>query len=116
MNSDADERLVILGNDEAEAALLELSRRWPVAHLLSRRVVVVKHLPGHSDTEISMIPGVAAVTSTSVPPEVLSTLDETETLGAAAWTARKTEPKKARRGDGLDWDAPGFTPPDPPTD
>ena len=43
--------------------------------------------------------------------ELPADLSETEHLFVTAWLARRRT-TKLRRGDGLAWDAPGFTPPD----
>jgi len=48
----------------------------------------------------------------ALPPHVRETLTESERMFADAFAIRARA--KTRRGEGLDWDAEGFLPPDPP--
>jgi hypothetical protein len=64
----------------------------------------VEELRGH--------PAVLAIGDPDLPPDVLAGLTESERLFVDAWVVGRRA--KSRRGDGLAWDAPGFTPPDPP--
>jgi hypothetical protein len=57
-------------------------------------------------------PAVLAIGDPDLPPAVVAGLTETERLFVDAWVVGRRA--KSRRGDGLSWDAPGFTPPDPP--
>jgi hypothetical protein len=52
-------------------------------------------------------------TASALPQTALSTLDERERQWAAAWNLRQSK-KPPRPGEGLPWDAPGFSPPDRP--
>jgi hypothetical protein len=58
------------------------------------------------------VPGVAAVTVGAVAQEVIADLDETEALFIRAWASRRGGLERPRPGEGLDWDAGGFEPPD----
>ena len=60
------------------------------------------------------MPGVSSVSEGAVAPELLGGLDEAEALFVSAWASRSEVPKLPRPGDGVDWDAGGFEPPDPP--
>lgn len=112
--TEAGELLIVFDDEKAKEALAEVSRRCAVTQVVSRRVVVVRHAQGELSERLGSIPGVATVATAEVPSEVFAGLDETESLFVAAWMSRKTQPKKDREGEGLDWDAPGFKPPDPP--
>jgi hypothetical protein len=57
------------------------------------------------------IPGVTALVE-EPPAELPTDLSPEERVFVAAWAARGAP--KVRRGEGLDWDAPGFEPPDRP--
>ena len=50
------------------------------------------------------------------PPEVLAELDPNERLFVEGWLTNRSTAKTDRPGEGLPWDAPGMTPPDPPPD
>jgi hypothetical protein len=49
---------------------------------------------------------------TDPPARVLDSLAADDLLAVEAWRVRAAP--KARPGEGLSWDAPGWTPPDPP--
>ncbi len=108
------ELLVVLA-DESGDALERVSRTHRVTHVGSARLVVVEQSGAASDEALESVPGVAAVASGELPSEVVERLEPDERLFVSAWLRRTTEDgRKERAGEGLPWDAPGFTPPDPP--
>lgn len=85
---------------------------WPgqVRHRISPRVSVVTA----DDAALASLRGHRAVIGVfvhPVPPHLIDGLDDEERLSVEAWSVRH-EPKR-RRGDGVDWGAAGFDPPDP---
>lgn len=112
--SDREELLVVMSEGSADGAGPQLLDGYPIIHAVSRRVFVVETPADASSTDIAALPGVAAVSEGGVDSEILEGLDETEALFVAAWSRRRGESKKQRRGEGLDWDAAGFEPPDLP--
>lgn len=88
---------------------------YRVTQSVSPRVVIVE-LSGDTTREnLQATNGVDAVLE---PGEILTvdirrTLTDAEALFVDAY-AQRSRPKK-RLGEGLDWDAKGFLPPDPPT-
>jgi hypothetical protein len=94
-----------LGPSERDAA----RRLAPPGQSISDRVFV-------SDVPATAMAGLRALASVFEPgtaPDT-TTLNQSEALFANAWHSRQTTAKQ-RRGEGLDWDAPGFEPPDPHT-
>jgi hypothetical protein len=59
------------------------------------------------------MPGVAQVMTGREDVGTLPALSDAESLFASAWLARMGPEKKRRIGEGLDWDHPPMTPPDP---
>ncbi|MDQ3254334.1 MAG: hypothetical protein M3R15_10580 [Acidobacteriota bacterium] len=110
------ELLVILSGDRAEESFKQVSASYQVQHEASPRVFVVEGDQSEL-AKLRSISGVLAATAGDLPPEVLKSLDDGETLFVGAWLSRiKEGSSKQRRGEGLSWDAPGFVPPDPPAD
>jgi hypothetical protein len=113
-----DEFLVVLDPVPAAAAtedpLPALRAAARVTQVLSRRLVLVQAGGAELVAAVRAVPGVALVqTDPAAELSVDATgLDEKERLFVAAWRAR-SRPKQ-RPGEGLDWDAPGFLPPDRP--
>ena len=103
------EVLVIL--DPTGAAHDEVVRRGSVAHQVSQRVFVLdSDEPGLSD-----LTGVESVfTGAESEFHLPDDLSPAESVFAKGWMERKAK-RVSRAGDGMDWDAPGFQPPDPPT-
>lgn len=93
------------------AALEVIEEHAAIVHRASPRLFVVRVEPAVR-ARLDELPGVVAVTGEAFSAGVAERLDEAEALFAAAFAARRTP--KQRVGDGLDWDAPGFEPPDPP--
>ena len=116
MGSGGGELLVIMNEGSTAEGGSELPGRFPIVHTVSPRVFVIEPPGDVSSTDIAALPGVVAVSKGGVPPEILAGLDETEGLFVQAWSSRQGESKTQRRGEGLDWDADGFEPPDPPPD
>jgi hypothetical protein len=108
--SERRDLLLILGADSS-ANKPEVYR---VTQRVSPRVVIIEP---HGDTtkeELQAMNGVEAVLEPGESPagEVRKTLTDTEALFVDAHAQRARH--KERPGEGLDWDAEGFLPPDPP--
>ena len=116
VGSGGGELLVIMSEGSTAEGGAELPGRFPIVHTVSPRVFVIEPPGDVSSTDVAALPGVAAVSERDVAPEILEGLDETEGLFVQAWSKRQGESKTQRRGEGLDWDADGFEPPDPPSD
>lgn len=114
MVSDREELLVVMSEGAADDAGPQLLGGFPIVHAVSPRVFVIESSADGSSAAVEALPGVAAVSEGGVASEILEGLDETEALFVAAWSRRRGESKKQRRGEGLDWDAVGFEPPDLP--
>jgi hypothetical protein len=111
---DNEELLVIVSNDVAGSGGTVFPDRFPIVHAASSRVFVIKLPADASSGDVATLPGVTAVTRGGSTPEILEGLEEMEALFVRAWSKRKEESATQRRGEGLDWDADGFEPPDPP--
>jgi hypothetical protein len=88
---------------------------WRVVASLPPRVVLVQ-IDDANLAALKSRADVAATTTAAAQAESLQVtppLSDTEQLFAAAWAARGKK-SQTRRGDALDWDAPGFEPPDKP--
>jgi hypothetical protein len=113
MDPRQQELLVVLERDRAATTLDELRARERVVHVASLRVVVIV-TDAEPDDAVRGLAGVEGAFRETIPPSVMSSLDEGETLFTNAWLSRQQEVPKPRRGEGLSWDAPGYEPPDPP--
>jgi hypothetical protein len=110
MPDDIGEVLVVLEADGAGEALAGLRRVAHVIQILPPRLVLVRR-EGALPTDL---PGVASVYE-SLGSDLPADLSENERRFVAAWQARRGKAAPASRfADGLDWDARGFEPPDPP--
>lgn len=104
------EFLVLL---EDEGGLERLRRSLQVTQVASPRLAVVVAAEG----ALEAIDGVAEVAGAGESLQDEIALTDAERLFADAWAQRTGDVSGAERpGDGLPWDAPGFTPPDPPGD
>jgi hypothetical protein len=113
--SEPTELLVVLDEDAAEDALKRVRDAFRVTQVASPRLAIVESPRSEGEASLRAIPGVVAVAGTDVPAELISRLSPEEELFVAAWSLRMAEgPRKERRGEGLPWDAPGFSPPDAP--
>ena len=107
---DREGELLVLIDAEAFAETLRSLRATAtVSHVLRPNLAVVS---GASPDEVRGIPGVREVAAGDLPDETLAALDDTARTFVDAWRDRLRP--RARRGDGLSWDAPGFEPPDRP--
>ena len=104
-------QVMVLVDEAAASEVLE--KHGAIVHRASPRLVIVRVEPSVR-ARLGELPGVVAVTEGAFSAEVSGRLDEAEALFAAAFAARGTS--KQRAGDGLEWDAPGFEPPDSPPD
>jgi hypothetical protein len=111
---DNEELLVIVSSDVSGVGGTVFPDRFPIVHAVSSHVFVIKLPADASSGDVAALPGVTAVSRSDSAPETLAGLDEMEMLFVRAWSERKEESTTQRRGEGLDWDADGFEPPDPP--
>ena len=90
------------------------SGRYRVTQKVSPRVMLIEPADDATREELEAADGVAAVVTPggSLDAAVRETLTEIESLFVGAY-AQRSRPKE-RPGEGLDWDAEGFLPPDPP--
>jgi hypothetical protein len=106
------EYLVLLASNDPGAAAAAVRQRCRIVSASPPRLLVVE-----ADEQVAhglrALPGVADVISatTGVLPD---SLNETERLFAHAWQQRWQMHDKQRAGNGLNWDAEGFSPPDRP--
>ena len=107
--------LVIITGSRADESFERISAAYKVQQVVSHRVLVVEGNSGEL-AELKQIPGVSVIASGDAAPGVTEKLDEGESLFVTAWISRMKEGPKNRSGDGLNWDAPGFEPPDPPAE
>jgi hypothetical protein len=105
------EVLVVVADDHPYREAIELWRRaGTVTQLLPPRLALLIPDPGR---EPPHVPGTRWFID-AVPADVLLDLAPHERIFVAGWRDRRSA--KARTGDGLNWGAPGFTPPGPPPD
>ena len=114
MGIDDGELLVIVSSEPTGRGVEVLPERFPIVHAVSSRVFVIALPADGRSAELAALPGIASVSRSGPDSEILDGLDEMETLFVRAWSRRKEEFGARRRGEGLDWDANGFEPPDPP--
>ena len=99
--------LLVDGDDGLE----RLRRSLEVTQVASPRLAVVVAAEG----ALEAIDGVAEIAGAGESLQDEIALTDAERLFADAWALRTGDaPGGERPGDGLPWDAPGFTPPDPP--
>lgn len=110
----AAELLVLLEPDPPPGLRDRLRSQFRVTQEGSPRLLVVER---PSDPAVLRdLPGVRAVVDDAVAADALTGLDDGESLFVQAWLRRDSMRTKRRPGEGLDWDAPGRLPPDPPRD
>lgn len=112
-----DVLMVLKALPEAEQRALaqRLQARCTVVSTMGPRLMVGR-VPPHGLTGLRALPGVLAVIECAADLVVLPAaagLSDTEALFASAWVAQGQK-NGPRSGAGLDWDAPGFEPPDAP--
>ena len=109
------EALVLLDVGAGPTARQEVARHGRVLQQAGERLLVVEAAGGSLEALADALRSVPGVTRVVVDPAHAATiggLDPGEALFAEAWASRRTSPSKAaRRGEGLDWDTPGFQPP-----
>jgi hypothetical protein len=104
----APEQLIIIAGELPDETLNSLRECYRVTQSVSNRVFLVRGQPslgGHVPE------GLHTFSKADIPDEILSSLDQRESIFVAAWRLRLQVPAKKRTGEGLDWDAPGFKPP-----
>ena len=88
---------------------------------LGRSATLVQHLPPRlaivecdhaARVALRTAPGVLGIGEPDLSDDVRDELTGTERIFVDAWVVGRQ--RKARPGDGLAWDAPGFEPPDLP--
>ena len=107
------ELMLILGADHSAGNSRE---RYRVTQQVSPRVVIVELAGDSTKEELQTMKGVDAVLEQGapIPDDVRRTLTGTEALFVDAYAQRARN--KERPSEGLDWDAKGLLPPDPPTE
>jgi hypothetical protein len=87
---------------------------YRVTQSVSPRVMIVEPSADTTKEELQTMNGVDAVLEPgeSLAGDVRTTLNDTEALFVDGYAQRSP---KERLGEGLNWDAAGFLPPDPPT-
>ena len=105
------EALIILQSSLSADERAAITRVAPVRQAISDRVFVAE-VAGTGLDDLRATPGIARVVTGGEPVDTLPAMTDTERLFARAWLSSRGE-VKSRRGDGLDWDAPGMVPPDP---
>jgi hypothetical protein len=107
---DAHQEVLVVVDDEHRyrEAIEQWRRAATVTQLLPPRLALLIPDPGR---EPPHVPGTRWFIDT-VPADVLLDLAPNERIFVAAWRDRHST--KTRTGNGLNWGAPGFTPPDAP--
>jgi hypothetical protein len=105
------EDIVLLSSTD-QAAKIAVEQHFHVASSLPPRLLVVS-AEENVARALRDIPGVLAVIGwkTSTLPDLLN---ETERLFVRAWQQRQQSNEKDRHGDGMNWGADDFSPPDRP--
>jgi hypothetical protein len=104
------EFLVLL--QDGQGSVERLRQSLQVTQVASPRLAVVVAAEG----ALEEIEGVAEVAGAGESLQDEIALTDAERLFADAWAQRTGDVSGAERpGEGLPWDAPGFTPPDPPS-
>ena len=103
------EALIILQSSLSADQRAAIARVAPVKQSISDRVFVAD--AARLD-DLRATPGIARVVTGGEPVDTLPEMTDAERLFAGAWLSSRGA-VKSRRGDGLDWDAPGMVPPDP---
>jgi hypothetical protein len=98
---------------QSSGALDEIRQRHRLVGAAPPRLIIVEADEAALET-LRGASGVEKVLIDDLPEDILASLGPSERLFAKAWHQRQQAVKKDRRGEGLNWDAPGFQPPDPP--
>ena len=104
------EYLVILETGRSDKALAQLKTVADVTQMLAPRLVLVRP-DADVQKRVSLLDGVVGVYDRA-PAQLPADFSRAERLFISAWEARQVP--KARPGEGLSWDAPGFVAPDAP--
>ncbi|MBM3564016.1 MAG: hypothetical protein FJX48_12955 [Alphaproteobacteria bacterium] len=104
------EFLVVIDSVRSTEVLARLRVAVHVTQVFSPRLALVRNEPGAME-RARAIPGVQHVRADD-PRDLIPDLTPSEHLFVSAWVERVRP--KTRRGEGLNWDAPGFEPPDRP--
>lgn len=105
------EALIILQSSLSADQRAAIARVAPVRQSISDRVFVAE-VAGTGLDDLRATTGIARVVTGGEPVDTLPAMTDAERLFAGAWLSSRGA-VKSRRGDGLDWDAPGMVPPDP---
>ena len=105
------EALIILQSSLSADQRAAIARVAPVKQSISDRVFVAE-VAGTGLDDLRATRGIARVVTGGEPVDTLPAMTDAERLFARAWLSSRGA-VKSRRGDGLDWDAPGMVPPDP---
>jgi hypothetical protein len=105
------EILVILSPHVTAADREGVVRLAPPTQSISERVFIAQ-AGDVVAAQLRALPGVHQVFTGGEGAGTLPPLSDSEALFAQAWMSSKAQ-KKQRLGEGLDWDTPPMTPPDP---
>ena len=112
MAASSGELLIVLADGVREDAVQGWSERYRVLHVLSPRLLVVARGDDDPPAVLNSEPDVLTVLEPGMQPaaDLMERLNPGEVLFLSAWLERNKP--KIRRGEGLAWDAPGYSPPD----
>lgn len=111
MTGPSRETLVILDPAAVDTALRAIADVARVVQFLPPRLALVAATV--DPEQLPAIPGVRQVCEQATIDVSAMDLSDEERVFIQAWQARRQP--KVRPGEGLQWDSPGFHPPDPPT-
>jgi hypothetical protein len=108
----SEEAIVVLREHDVAGTRAAIARETEILQSISQRVFVVRGTPEVLG-RLSNMENVAASSASALAPAEMRGLSAAERQWAEAWNLRRAK-KKSRPGEGLAWDAPGFSPPDRP--
>jgi hypothetical protein len=110
-----DQQVLVILDADQTAALQQVLAACRNLQVGSNRVLTLECPPAEV-AKLQAMSGVTVVTADNPLFPMGQSLTAGESLFVDGWLRRiKEAQSKQRPGDALPWDAPGFTPPDPPT-
>lgn len=100
-----EDALVILDHP---GLLADVEATGGVRQRYGDRVLIVS---GDAAARLGRVGGARVIAAGAPVADPPGDLSDIERIGVDAWNARVATPEKARRGEGLPWDAKGFEPP-----
>jgi hypothetical protein len=112
MAASSGELLIVLADGVPEDVVEGWRERYRVLHVFSPRLLIVARGEDDPSAALNSEADVLAVLEPGIlpPADLMGRLNPGETLFVTAWLER--DKPKTRRGEGLAWDAPGYSPPD----